>query len=248
MTNFLKFILCCLFMTTISQFSYAQKTNSLKEGYVSYEVDVNGAPQAAQMLKSSSITMYFKNGQNCLNFSLMAGIASINFIWNTEDQQYTLLTDIPTVAERTAIRLDSDSKFKEMLDQGGQLNQKPGETKVDVKTKKGKRKRIAGYSCHKNEITSGGTSIVVYTSPKLKIGDANQLKELLGANGIEGFPLGFEMEVEGIKVFMKATEVSKKSVDSSQFEIPSGYKEISLEEFKEQLGDQLGTGNGTIGL
>ena len=69
-------------------------------------------------------------------------------------------------------------------------------------------------------------------------------------NNLEGFPLGFEMVVEGVTIKIMATEVLKQAVDSDNFNVPDSYSKKTLEEFKYEIQSKFGgmSGNGATKL
>ena len=94
----------------------------------------------------------------------------------------------------------------------------------------------------------GGTDkITMYLTEKLRPVALTQIEKTIGE--VEGFPLGFEMEFEGVKITVMATDVSKKGVDTKTFSVPDSYTKKSLDEFKDEIQKKLGTGKGGgIGL
>jgi hypothetical protein len=115
------------------------------------------------------------------------------------------------------------------------------ETKSDVNfkiTKTTESKKILNYNCTKYlvEITSNGRTVVqnVWATTEIKDFDLKALsKQRLSKDmqlfheSIEGVPLKTTMDVDGIKLDMEVTDISKGSQSASDFTIPAGFKEVA---------------------
>jgi hypothetical protein len=116
--------------------------------------------------------------------------------------------------------------------------------KVDIKvTKTSETANILNYPCTKYlvDITTRGQTMqqVIWTTTaikdidfkalsKYKVGDTNAM--FYGQ--LDGVPLKTEMTAPQGKMLMEVTEIKKQSLPSSDFEIPSGYKEVPFAVFK----------------
>ncbi len=92
-------------------------------------------------------------------------------------------------------------------------------------------KTILGYKCREALITdpdTGDTQKVFYTN-KLEI-DHKDFKSL------KGFPLEYYTTQQGMKLRMTATEVTKKKIPASYFEVPDGYDRMTMDELNEMMG------------
>ena len=54
--------------------------------------------------------------------------------------------------------------------------------------------------------------------------------------GIEGFPLEYVLEAQGMKTTYSAIEITEEKVNKSLSEIPKGYEQMTLDEFMEMMG------------
>ena len=68
-----------------------------------------------------------------------------------------------------------------------------------------------------------------YTSSQI----INPINKLSNANlGVDIIPLEYEVETAGIKMLLSAKSIKKSKVKKSEFAIPDGYKEISMEDLQ----------------
>jgi hypothetical protein len=116
--------------------------------------------------------------------------------------------------------------------------------KVDVKvTKTSETAKILDYTCSKYlvDITTKGQTMqqVIWTTTAIKDIDFKALAKYKVGNSnsmfygqLEGVPLKTEMSAPQGKMIMEVTEIKKQSLPSSEFAIPSGYKEVPFAVFK----------------
>jgi hypothetical protein len=110
--------------------------------------------------------------------------------------------------------------------------------KVDIKiTKTGETAKVLEYACSKYsvDVTSKGHTITyfVWTTTAIKDFDLKALARQRMGNQetnfyekLEGVPLKTEMTSPQGKMTMECAEIKKQSLPSSEFEIPSGFKEV----------------------
>lgn len=95
-------------------------------------------------------------------------------------------------------------------------------------------KEIAGYKCKKviYRVRSEDTDaeFEVYYTKELPAAANTQFK------GIDGFPLEYMLEAQGMKTTYSAIEVTEGEVNSKLKKIPEGFEEMSLDEFMEMMG------------
>jgi hypothetical protein len=110
--------------------------------------------------------------------------------------------------------------------------------KVDIKvTKTGETAKVLEYPCNKYlvNVTTQGNSIsyFVWTTTAIKDFDLKSLARQRMGNQetnfyekLEGVPLKTEMTSPQGKMTMECAEIKKQSIPSSEFEIPSDFKEV----------------------
>jgi GLPGLI family protein len=97
-------------------------------------------------------------------------------------------------------------------------------------------KEIAGYNCKKAvyKIMKDGTEAVfeVFYTGELPAEANTQFK------GIDGFPMEYIIEAQGMVITYSAIDVSEEKIDKSLGEIPSGYEQMTYDEFMQMMGGQ----------
>lgn len=245
--NVLLVLIMCLGIVGSSS-AQKKKSANFKEGIIKYKIEVDGAPEVSQFVNNAIISLYLKDKNSKMDVSVMGGMATFQLINNIKDDLFTLLMDVPTFYEKTAIAIDQDSDVFKDLNMSKTKNQSP-EKEWEVKYFKNKKKKIAKYSCYKAEVSMGGVEekLTMYLTDKIRPEALTQIERTIGKQ--EGFPLGFEIEIDGISVKIMAVEIDKKAVSTEAFNIPDTYTKKSLEEFKDEIQKKLGTGDGGgIGL
>ncbi|WP_052592491.1 hypothetical protein [Aureispira sp. CCB-QB1] len=245
--NFLLALIIGLGIIT-SASAQKKKPANFDEGIIKYKIEVEGMPEAAQFANSSLINLYLKGKDSKMDISIMGGMASFQLINNMTENLFTLLMDVPTFYEKTAVSIDEDSDFLKELKEAGGRNQAPTKD-VEVKYFKNKKQKIAKYPCYKAELEMGDGSsdkLIVYLTEKLRPTALSQVEKTLGV--MQGFPLGFEMRVEGMLIKITAIDVIKENLDEDAFIVPESYSKKTMDEFKEEIEHKMGTGNGGIGL
>jgi len=248
--NVLLVLIMCLGIVGSSS-AQKKKPANFKEGIIKYEIEVEGAPQVSQFVNNSIISLYLKEKNSKMDISIMGGMATFQLINNIKDDLFTLLMDVPTFYEKTAIAIDENSDVFKDLNVAKNKNKAPEKEKEwEVKYFKSKKKRIAKHSCYKAEVSMSGSDekLTMYLTDKIRPEALTQIEKTIGKQ--EGFPLGFEIEVDGVSIKVMAVEIDKKAVSTEAFNVPDTYTKKSLEEFKDEIQNKLGgSGNGGgIGL
>ena len=136
--------------------------------------------------------------------------------------------------KNTSYKIDRESKTYSVLPQGDD-SQSNIETKV---TKTGETAKILGYTCTKYDVevktesntmhqyfwTTTGISGLDFKS----LSRAGNSKQALYYDKVEGVPLKVEMSMPQGNMVMEVTSMKKTGLSSSDFTIPSGFKEVSL--------------------
>ncbi len=95
---------------------------------------------------------------------------------------------------------------------------------------KGDQKTIQGYKCRLAEVTDGeGNVQLVYYTKSIKVKHNN-------FTHLDGFPLEYQTSQNNMKLNMVATEVKKRKVDASEFEVPEGYTPMTMDELNSMMG------------
>lgn len=203
--------------------------SQVKEGSINYSIDFEGLPeQQAAMMKGMEMKQYYKNGkvrmENIMAFGTTTTIVD-------EKGNTTILSDMMGAKKyATVSAADAEKKDKK--------KKKTEDPKITYSNEK---KTIANYECKKALIETKSDEGEVMKSevwyceelqfPQVGSGE-KQFK------GLKGAPLEFSMNVSnGIKMIMKASQVSTSPVSNSKFEVnTTGYDKMSEEEMKQMSG------------
>lgn len=219
------FFVVIIFMSTVI-YTFAQK--QLNECLITYKISMKGGdPQAEGMFSNAKMTQYIKGDRSCVNMDL--GMMSQIMIVNGKNKNGNLLLDM------------MGKKFNVMMTEKEMQSQREREGKYEIK-KTTETKEVCGYKCIKANITykaeEGDETGVVYYTKDLSI----RFKEFNASkiNELEGFPLEWEGETNGMKIHYLVTKIEEKNVDDKVFEIPSDYKTMTWSEFAKSMGGMNG--------
>ncbi|HTH57826.1 MAG TPA: DUF4412 domain-containing protein [Cyclobacteriaceae bacterium] len=137
-----------------------------------------------------------------------------------------------------SVRLDRENKTYTVMPSGGGGRQGMGggqEIKPTV-TKTSETAKIAGYTCTKYIVTmtDRGQTLTtnMWTTTEIKDFDLKALaKQRMGRGqsmfyeGVDGVPLKIESNMKEGSMVMEVTEITKQSLNASDFTIPSDYTE-----------------------
>ena len=221
-----KSYLFLLSLAAIAAFSFTNYTSDF-EGKIVYSVSVEGAnlpPEAKAMFEGSEMTTYIKEAKSRTDMNM--GFQNTTTISDAKSKSSVLLMDI--MGNKYKIKNDESTK-------------KDNEKKQDASVKySDDTKEIAGYKCKKAEITFADKS---GTSQATTIYYTEEIPNHMGYDSrnstfkdIKGMPLEFEIQAQnGMKMKMSAKSVSKESVPASKFDIPSDYKETTMEDMQKDM-------------
>lgn len=200
-------------------------TDSSFEGVITYSVSVDN-PQAASMMQGSSVKIYMKGDQ----------VKAVSDMGMSK----TIVISNKATPDKPAILVEvMGNKYQLKMDPA---KKKDDDDKPTIKYTD-ETKTVAGYNCHKAEITTMGkdgqsyTTNVYYTEdlPSYS-GSRDQFK------GLKGFPLEYSMKQQGMNIAISATSVSKESVPDDTFTVPSGYKLMTADEMQADIQKQMSGG------
>jgi len=216
----------------------AQK--KMEEGYIKYTMNMAGGEEnpMAGMLNGSEMKVYFLGSQVKTSINMMNGMMNMNIIMDNEAQEGLMLMSIPMMGKNMAVELSKE----QMEELKAKQKSNAAASQPTFKYYKRKRKKIAGYKCHKVEVQMPGVSetLTMYVTKKIQPAGQSQIQEQLP--GLEGFPLRYEISQGGMKLVFEADEISNKPPKAEVFDksIPEGYEKTTLEE----LGGMQGLGGG----
>ncbi len=229
MAKVLRYLMFSFLLVIICN-AYAQ--NEKFEGTVRYSLimdttGVKGIPaQAVSMMKSMEIIYKIKGDHFRMDSKTMVSNTAVI----ADNKKQTAFTLMDMMGYKYLIKITPEDMKKEMDSPAPKIKF------LDA------TKEIAGYICKKAEVTvpenqlmGEYTTTVFYTDkiPNVK-GYGAKFKEL------DGFPLEYSIEINGMKIHVAATSVTKEKIEEETFLIPKGYKETTLEGLQEDMKKNMG--------
>lgn len=197
----------------------------IKEGFVNYEMKIDGLPpEAAAMMGDMETKMYFKGDKSYSEMnSMMYSVKTLS------DNKGTLLL-MDQMGNKFYVKKTKEEGEKEAK-----------KYKQDIKvTYANDKKTIAGYECSKAIVTikdkdskSELKTDVWYSEKLFNIYTINNADAALLFNQIKGMPLEYDINQGEMKIKMSAKEVSNSPVSDSIFNLSTeGYKELKESDLK----------------
>lgn len=198
---------------------YAQMT----EGHISYKIDATtdnpDMQMAVGMMQGSTMDIYFKDKVTRSEMK-MGSMMTVTTITNETSKDVLMLMG----------GMMGNMAVKSTLDEYEERREE--QPKFEV-TFTDETKEISGYNCKKALMTTedGLESVFWYTEEIM----ASKKGQSYLSEEIPGFPMQFEINNQGMKMTMTVTSVEdkldkKKSSSLFDMTIPSGYKEMTMEE------------------
>ncbi len=193
------------------------------EGIVTYSMTVDN-PQAAAMFQGSSVKIYIKGDKT-------KTIIDMNIY------KRILFADRKSPDDAVTLIESMGNKYQVKSDKTKKDEKDPVIKYVDG------TKTIAGYNCHKAEITvtddqgQSNVSDVYYTE------DIVITPSKTGPfKGLKGFPMEYSVKQQGMTISMSATTVTKQTVSDDTFKVPTGYKLMTPEEIQQDMQKNMSGG------
>jgi GLPGLI family protein len=202
---------------------FAQKSKEKSfTGSVLYNVTVQGEvdPNLASQLPTEIVT-YYKEDKSRSEQKTAMGTAIVISDYATKSR--FILFDM--LGQKFAIKSTKEEIEKEQ-----------SEIPVGKLTYGTETKKIAGYECKKATFILDSKSYELYIASELSIPNSNwqtQFKDIQGVLLEYSQTVGENGE---ITMLISAKEVKKEKVKDSMFDVPSGYKEMTMSEFKKMMG------------
>ncbi len=209
--------------------SYAQDNKF--EGTIVYSITLEGMenmpPEAAGMMKNMELVYSLKNEHFRMDTKTMMS----NTIVISDSKKQTAFTLMDMMGSKFMIKVKPEDIKKE--------TDAPAPKIVLLD----ETKEIAGYTCKKASITmnmgtgtgtglgTGEITTIVYYTDKI----ANSKAYGTRFRSLPGFPLEYSIDMNGMKMKMTTTSVTKEKIEDSKFDLPSGYKETTTEELQGEL-------------
>jgi GLPGLI family protein len=196
----------------------------MTEGHISYKMEATSdnpdMQMAVSMMQGSTLDVYFKEKQTRAEMK-MGAMMNMTTISNENNGEMLML--MSGMVGQNAIK----SNLKEL--DSAQAEKPKTEVTLEKETKV-----IEGYTCKKAIVTDEeGTESVFWYTEEISVAKKGQnyLNE-----SIPGFPMQSEINNNGLKMIMTVTKVDKKldkkATELFDMTIPSGYKEMTMEQLK----------------
>ena len=193
-------------------------------------------PEMMEMFKNMmKSTMYFNPDHQKMSIEVMNGMTKTQVYFDARKTNFTTYMDM------------MGKKYKiigEVADPTTITTEKP---KVEVVYDKTNTKKILDFDCYKATLkitnikqpeNAKGKKMPNELTLNCYITESIAPSKLTMNNyghNLVGFPLEYTMETQGMKMNVTATSI-EKNVDVSVFEEPTGYKEVTKEEFEKEIG------------
>lgn len=227
----LSLLLSAFLLTSFGLF--AQK--ELTSGYVKMEitkVEAEDEQMATmlQMMKGSESEYYFNSDYMLAKVNAMGGMFTTDALTDLKTKSVTSLVN--AMGQKMAVTNTEESKEKAKAPE------------VEVEYVDNDTKEILGYKTSKAIITTPsqpGMKFTVYLTKEIKANSS--MINMMESIEMDGFPLEYIIEANGMKLTMEAQEI-KDEIDPAVFELSmEGYKKMTPEEFKKAMG-AMGGGMG----
>jgi hypothetical protein len=197
-------------------FCQAQTYN---DGIIEYDIILSGDADtlSSRLFKNAYMILYVRGQQT--RTELHTSLGNTITIYDEKKGNAVILSEYG--GQRVMVRLSPDqykSANKKYLH--------------PVVTYSDKGKVIYGFDCKTAQMKfSDGTSFYVYISPEIKFQTLyNGLPAIL-----QGFPLEYESDLDGLKVIYKVRKIKKDAVIANLFTVPDeGYREVKFEDIYKQ--------------
>jgi GLPGLI family protein len=198
------------------------------EGKITYSIEYEEVPEAIEpyismLPKESKITI---KGTKSKAEQSMGGMGTSSVISDSKEGSSLML--ISMMGKKAAVKMTKEEIEAE------KENAPKSKTTITKETKV-----IAGYKCTKATVKTEDES-------EMTVWYTTEIPALAGANNktgadIPGFPMEYTVNGGNDMVMtMSVSKVEKAKVANSEFEIPEGYEEMTMEEFQNSMPANMG--------
>ena len=226
-------LLSIFFVTT----SIAQKDRgNFDEGYITYDIKVVGIPEFAEFFRETTLTLYLKGNQSKIDLRIMGGFANMQLLSNNFN---TVLMDLPMLPEKVSIPLIGEDDLFKSINVKTHTNHAPRNF-GQLEYYEDDTRKIAKQPCYRAEIPYINSEgyILMYLAKKITLTEPIPLFKELGMNN--SIPLSMDLSIEGIQVYLTATEIKKCEIEDEIFEVAEEYNQQTFKELKQSIQDVFG--------
>jgi len=199
-------------------------SGKITEGKITYKIDLSQTEMnmmEKQMLEMAKLTISFKDAFVKTDFDMGMVATSVTADGNAK----TGLMLISMLGNKTAIKMSAEDLSKKEKDKGNYTVEYSDETK-----------EIAGYKCKKANVKlENGAMLSMFYTEDIQPAKINTD---FTYEGIKGFPLEMQVDMNGMKFNMVASSVDGTPLPADFFsmEIPEGYTESDMSQFSGAMG------------
>lgn len=197
----------------------AQK-NKPFEGMVVYTLNFDDAgldPASASMMAGKEMVVFLKDSKSRTEIDM--GMVKTITIADVKDKSNVTLMDL--MGQKMAIKAT-----KEEIEKHQAAQKKPQITYLED------TKEIAGYKCKKAQLKFDDSEDIttIYYTTDISM-SANDM-----IPGLQGFPMEYEMDMNGVKALAIVKTIKAEKVADTQFITPEGYQVVTPEELQKMFG------------
>lgn len=202
----------------------ANAQKKVTEGYVSYSAEYDLPPdqQMAAAMLPKEYKLYFKGDVS--KFTMDLGMMTNVITSNNKTSEGLMLMDIPAASQKIAVKITPEDKEKQKAMMPDYEIVKTTETKT-----------IGGYSATKYNAKDkkSDSTVEIWATNDLNL-PLNNFTESF--TGVQGTPLEFVSNMNGLKVKMSFKELKEEAVTGLNMTVPAGYTEMTMEELMSMSG------------
>ena len=176
---------------------------------LSYDLSAEMKPYESMLPKTSQMMYRDKISKTTMETAATGGSTMVI----TDNEKKQVLTLMDNGMQKIAIRNSFEDEESEQPDYNTT----------------GEKKEIVGYKCEVMEAEVEGSVVRICITKDLpSIHTEN-------TGGLEGFPLEVEIETEQMTTRQTVSKIVEGNVPKLKLEVPSGYEEMTLEEYQKSL-------------
>ncbi len=215
-----------LVVVVMSMFSCGGDTlpflKNKKEGYIRYEVTFPYESGLMTQFYPKEMIFYFNEEQAHAVLSSAYNVVSTDFFIGEKDEFFSHY--LKSFGDKKVIHMHH-TNVKEWLKRYPDVSLEATNETIE----------IAGYKCQKtiaHFLVDSLPTIDLYSSKDIGINDKNWWNKF---DGLEGVLMGYEVNLYGKRMKLRAKEVVFEKQDPSVFERPEGYEEVNFEQMDNAL-------------
>ncbi len=195
-----------------------------KEGYIKYEVSFPYESGLMLQFYPKEMMFYFSEEQAHAVLSSAYGVVSTDFFIGQKDEFFSHY--LKSFSEKKVIHMHH-TNVHDWLKRYPDVRLEPTNETME----------IAGFKCKKtiaHFMIDSLPTIDLYSTKEIGIKDNNWWNKF---EGLDGVLLGYEVNLYGKRMRLRATEVKYEKQDPSVFARPEGYEEVNFDQMDQALRD-----------